>query len=370
MKIAITTNATDNYQYALEAVIQAITQNRFHLETRYPGAYTFDFILVGNESIRKFTESLKSLGWEDESIHEVISDKWREDKKYCENNNLVVAQMRNAAYNRARSLGADYVWTLDADVIPPPNGLACSLDMLRFDDGLYDVAFCPYPSQGGGSFLGGHGSQQKPIFDDYEIDEREVPEDLAKEFELAVSVYEEKMDIESFDAMREIEVKIKKECPPKFNGNVDKLNAEFGRRRRGFLDQAYPGIGEGSVVPIEWYGCGCFLMSKSALGFADFVGFTGRGTEDLYMIWHRFYLKGFRACCITHCPCDHVIRRGEEKEILHCHSYHELRDVEDHGFLKRKYVSFYAHVPGEREVKGKVFQKTHEDQESGQIDTD
>jgi hypothetical protein len=48
-------------------------------------------------------------------------------------------------------------------------------------------------------------------------------------------------------------------------------------------------------------------MDRRALEAADFVGYDGRGTEDLFVVWNRWRPAGLRICCITHCPCSHVI---------------------------------------------------------------
>jgi hypothetical protein len=55
------------------------------------------------------------------------------------------------------------------------------------------------------------------------------------------------------------------------------------------MDAAYPGLGIGAVVPSDRCGFGCTLMSKRALSLAQFDGYDGSGTEDLYMVWKRWH---------------------------------------------------------------------------------
>ena len=95
------------------------------------------------------------------------------------------------------------------------------------------------------------------------------------------------------------------------------------------MDFAYPGIGEGAVVPSDWCGLGCTLMSKKALALADFNGYDGGGTQDLFLCWHRWHPAGLRLACVPHVVCDHVKREkalvdGQEKDVVsHYRAYHE-----------------------------------------------
>ncbi len=106
------------------------------------------------------------------------------------------------------------------------------------------------------------------------------------------------------------------------------MTAKHGWRRRGWLDHAYPGIGVGAMVPSDWCGFGCTLMGAKALALADFDGYEGQGTEDLFIIWNRWWPAGKRINVITHCPCDHVIwskkKGGDVKEYTLVSSYHEM----------------------------------------------
>lgn len=372
MKIAITTAATDNYLYAVDSLLQAIAQNVFEAATRRPDIEIL-LIMVGNKSILKHKDMVTDLGLNTKvgnalcHTHWETCEEWRETKKYSESQNLMVAQMRGKAMNVARRENADYLWFLDADVIPQPNSLLCSLQMLEFDNGWYDVAFCPYPSQGGGSYLGGFGSPQSPIYPDFRPDEREVPDDLKEEFMAATLAFETTPSQETFDEMSRLRKRIERECPPLHGGDIMKHNAEFGWRQRGWYDYAYPGIGLGSVVPTVWWGFGCTLLSRKALSFSDFVGYTGKGTEDLFVVYKKFWARGYRSCLLAHCPAGHVIRRGEKREIIHCHAHHETSNAETMGHLRRSYLPYYSHVPGEEYKTEASYQKLHIDEAEANV---
>lgn len=169
---------------------------------------------------------------------------------------MVIAHMRQIAFDTAISESAEMCWSLDSDVLPPPNALRCSIDMLGFDDGFYSIAQCPYPSQGGGPFLGGHGTPQRPIEEDFDVHERKVPSELLEEKERLEGVLGDQSAEEdkgkARERLQEIHEEIKK-CEPEDEGNIWKLNAK-GWRRRGWFDRAYPAIGQGAIVPIEWVG--------------------------------------------------------------------------------------------------------------------
>jgi hypothetical protein len=363
MRILITTCATDNYLYAMDALLQAVAQNVYENNNRREGV-EYELHLVGNKSINKYGTYAQEILPDCVEVLSHLDEKWRETAKYQPEQNLMVAQMRTAALHRARKINADFIWFLDADVIPVPNSLACSLDMLAFDGGWYDIAFCPYGSQGGGSFLGGHGSPETPIFPDYNPDEREVPKSLRQKFERLTRAFEKKPTRENRDALRAVGKEIKETCPVKFGGNIDRLNAEYGWRRRGWYDAAYPGTGLGMVLPTAWWGFGCTLLSRKALSHCDFFGYAGRGTEDLFVGYQKFFSRSFRSCVIPHCPAGHVIRKGEKREIVHCHAYHEIIDEETRGHLRRAHLPFYAHSPGEAFRDKPEFQRIHSDETS------
>jgi hypothetical protein len=217
--------------------------------------------------------------------------------------------------------------------------------MLDFDDGYYDVSFVTYPSQGGGSFLGGYGSYTNPIAEDFLPEERIVPSKL----KILLESCEERLnnkDIsrESFEKenkrMSRIHEKIKK-CPP--IGNVFELNAKKWRRR-GWLDHSHVGTGRGAVIETDWTGLGCTLMSKKAASLAHFDGYDGGGTQDLYLNWKKWHPEGLRFCCITHTVCDHVVRDDDaEGGLITLKAYHET-EGETRGHLRYRRTPFHKFI--------------------------
>lgn len=269
-----------------------------------------------------------------------------EHKNYKQDAQLVIAQMRTAAFSKARTLGVDACWSLDSDVLPPANALDCMLWGLKFDMGYYSISTCPYPSQGGGGFLGGRGTPLKQIADDWSEEERIIPEDLKKEIEeIRDLIKENPKNEEAHEKHGKLHEKIRA-CPPK--GNVFKINGEFGWKPRGWLDNAYPAIGKGAILPSDWCGFGCTLMNREALRHAHFDGYSGGGTEDLYIIWNRWHQAGLKINVITHVLCDHVIRNpGNPGHFVHCQSYHEPMG-EGEGHIRCRHVPWYSMDAGEK----------------------
>ena len=270
------------------------------------------------------------------------------EKNYDHATQLLIAQLRTMATRRAIAWGADACLSLDSDVLPPSNALRCMLDMLEFDGGYYGVAACPYPSQGGGAFLCGRGTPQRPILPCFHEDEKEIPEELIKKRDKI----RKKLDkLEGKPPPKELIEKLKKAdkeieaVPPK--ANVFTLNGEQWRQR-GWFDNAYPGIGKGSIVPSDWCGFGCTMMNREALALCDWSGYEGGGTEDLFINWHRWFPNGIKIAAIPHAPCDHVIRhRSDKGKLVHIVASHEQHG-ECVGHLRQQARPWYDHTAGER----------------------
>jgi len=323
--------------------LRCLSRNIYSLR----GKFKIKLFLVGDESINDFKGVVRGFNIETEFY---VYD-WAEEKNYENKAQLIIAQMRTKAFDSARIWGADYCWSLDSDVIPPENALNCSIQMLDFDDGYYSIACCPYPSQGGGGFLTGHGSETNHINSDFSIEEREVGEEMSEKLKKIDELIEsEPQKIEHRESRAELINKIEKECEPKFGGNIWKIIAEFGWRRRGWFDFAYPAVGKVAVVPVEWTGFGATLMNKKAWACADFIGYDGNGTEDLYIVWKRWYRNNLRLCSIPHCPCGHVIRHGKDKKIVYVEAFHE-QEGEHKDHLRKEFRPFYQHSVGERYVE-------------------
>ena len=302
MKLALYTAATKGYGHALvhqaRRIIAGLTLERRVTETL--------FLLVTDDATE--VEPARAL-YEAAGVRcEVLMTDREGGENYQVAAQLLIASMRQAAATRAQAWGADACLALDSDVLPPANAIRCMLDMLEFDGGFYGVAFCPYPSQGGGAFLGGHGSPRDPIFADFSEEEKDVPQELLDRREELRKALSEPGAAESLrEELSEAERKIR-EVPPKWN--VFEANGKKWRRR-GWFDFAYPALGRGAVVPVDWIGFGCTMMGRHALALCDFTGYDGRGTEDLYICYRRWAPAGIRIACIPHCPCDHVIRDKE-----------------------------------------------------------
>ncbi len=343
--IAITVCATKSYQYALPALLRAIQRNLYQVLKNEDEPLNTHLILVGDADIQCFESEATKL-MPDVKVH-VHTEDWTEGENYKKHAQLTIAQMRSKAFELARSLNVDNCWSLDSDVLPPDNALLCSMQMLSFDNGYYSIACCPYPSQGGGAFLTGHGTPTNPIMPDFDLEEREVPEEKLKEWdELHERIKKEPEEPSHYREKFELQKQIEKDCPPKYGGNIWKLNAEHGWKRRGWFDFAYPAIGRGAIVPTDWAGFGCTLMSSDALAAADFTGYVGDGTEDLFIIWKRWYPRRLLLCSIPHCPCDHIVRTGESKKLVHTFAYHEEHEA-TRGHLRREFRPWHQHTVGE-----------------------
>lgn len=343
--IAITICATKSYLYAMPALLRALQKNIYALRTNgYDSKIVL--ILIGSPEIEAWRQPAGELlpG----ATVMVIKRQWVEGENYKHHAQLTIAQMRSLAFENARSHDADFCWSIDSDVLPPPNALLCSLQMLAFDACYYSIACCPYVSQGGGLYLTGRGDPHNPIFQDFNMFEREVPLEIQEEWDaITEQLTNDPANQQLHESRHALAKKINDTCSPKFGGDIWKLIAEFGWRRRGWYDFAYPAIGKGAVVPVDWAGFGCTLMDRRALAAADFTGYDGEGTEDLFVIRKRWIDRhDLRLCSIPHCPCDHIIRVGPEKKLIHAFAYHELTG-EAVGHLRTEYRPWYQHTADE-----------------------
>lgn len=345
--ITISTYATKRYAYALpnfgRRLSAAITASN-----EPTGLVLFigdQSDIIKSKSKDHVSDNLPS-GWDFELLQLPIKD----DKlrNYKEDAQLLIAQMQSKAMTRARQLRASIFWSIESDVLVPHNAMSISLDILNFDNGYYDIAMCSYPSQGGGAFLGGRGSYTQQIGEDFSEEERKLPKSLIakKKKHLAIKNKDEAW----IEKAKEIDDEIKK-CPPK--GNVYDLNGKRWRAR-GWMEYAYPAIGKGCIVPTDWVGMGCTMMSEKALSMAHFDGYEGKGTQDLYLGWNRWKPHGLNMCVTTHAICDHVIRKrdGEEQlwenfEIVN--AYHEP-EGEFIGHMRQRHSPLYTFEPGEKAI--------------------
>lgn len=358
MSLAITTSATKGYLHAWPQCVRAIAAAASHHEQAH-------FIFSTDES--KEADAAAELaqrelpeGWKVSVIKLPMQDA---PKDYKIDAQLRIAALQGAGFAFARKIRATACWVVESDTIVPAHSLRVlewTLAMPQADGRpYYDIAAATYPN---GLFLGGFGSHKRPIEEDFLPEERKLPERLklclekceerlkkgSSDFAIArLNPDTKRDDIDKLHQLGEKEARRMerlrervKKCPP--IGNVFELNAK-GYRRRGWMDHAYPGIGLGAVVPSDWCGLGCTLLSKAALAHADFTGYEGRGTQDLFLCWHRWDPNGLRIACVPHIACDHIKhRQAHEKnapEIIHYRAYHE-NEGECRGHLRQRAQPF------------------------------
>jgi hypothetical protein len=337
--LCVTICVTEGYNVALTAQARSVCSNLLDATKGH-----IIFATDKEETVAAAAKIYREI-LPDFEIH-TIQDRYADHpKNYKEDAQLTIAQMRTAVLAKAKALRADLVWSLDADVLPPPNAYRCMLNALNFDAGFYSVATCPYISQGGGGLLFGRGTIQRQIAENFADEERLMPEELKERIAAhkAELVARTPASMEWQERMKDLNTEIEK-CPPV--GNVFELNGKRWRKR-GWGEWAYPAIGKGAIVPSDWCGWGCTLINREALALADFTGYEGRGTEDLFVIWNKWYPAGLRIAAIPHCLCHHVVRkRGKEGYVL-VYAYHET-EGEAAGHIRVKQVPWYAQDAGER----------------------
>ena len=337
-KLVITICATKSYTYAMRSQARRVAACCGHHDQSQ-----IVIILAGDNSagVNCIATYYRLLlpGALVESV--AVANSLEDGENYKEKAQLLIGRLRAEAFARARALGADFCWSLDSDTLPPANALRCMETMLEFDSGYYSVSTCPYPNT---AFLGGFGSRQHQIAEDFLPKERKLPPELkveweANEAELKKLVEAKEPITDEHRKRWDATNKKIKECPP--DGNIWEVIAKHGWRRRGWLNNAYPGIGLGAVVPSDWCGFGCTLMNREALALANFDGYEGKGTEDLFICWNRWHPAGLRLNVIPHCPCDHVIwskKKGGDPDKYTLHqSYHE-QEGEYRGHLRVKQI--------------------------------
>ena len=327
MKLAIVTAATKSYLHAWLACVRSIATAGAH----HPDAH-FIFATDQSDEAKAAAKILKEElpeGWKITVIPLPFDD---DAKDYAEAAQLRIAALQGAGFAFARAkVRADRVWSVESDNIVPADALRVlewTLDMPMADGSpYYDIAAATYPN---GMFLGGFGTPQSAINEDFLPHERKLKPRLKQCFDACEERLKSTPSEREHKRMGRLRDRAKK-APP--DGTLWEVIQKHGWRRRGWMESAYPGIGQGSIVPTDWCGLGCTLMSKRALALADFSGYEGKGTQDLFLCWHRWHPAGLRLACVPHVPCDHVKRAGEE--IIHHVAYHQP-DGECRGHLRTR----------------------------------
>lgn len=294
------------------------------------------------EKARNISEKLIPFGW---TCRHVATDVGSDDQKaYDLSAQKIIARIQNKAFSIGREIGADYFWSIESDILVPPNSLKVLIQSLEFDDGYYGVGMVTYCN---GQFLGGRGTATNNISEDAVESEREIPKELQERHKKLKDKFakfheaKKKPTEAVIQEARQIEKEIKA-CSPL--GNVFALNSKKWRKR-GWMDSAYPAIGRGAIVPTDWVGLGCTLMNKKALSLATFDGYELKGTQDLFLCWHRWHPNDIKMCVIPHIVCAHVKRRvskdGKRTEEIYVSSgSHEL-EGECIGHLRQRESEYH-----------------------------
>lgn len=342
--MVICVSGTKSYLHAWPQCVRAIAAAAAHHEDAH-------FIFATDESkegkaAAEIAQRELPDGWKVTVLNLPIKDD--KSTRYKEEAQMRIAALQGACFSLARKVRAELCWVVESDNIVPADALRVlewTLAMPTADGSPhYDIAAATYPN---GLFLGGFGTPQNQIAEDFQPHERKLKPRLKLVFEECEKRLKQAKDQKTGEReskrMGRLRERIKN-CPP--DGNVWEVIAKHGWRRRGWMDAAYPGIGRGSIVPSDWCGLGCTLLSKRALAHADFTGYEGKGTQDLFLCWHRWYPAALRIACVPHIVCDHIKRKSAEApadapEIIHYRAYHET-EGECRGHLRVRQQAFVS----------------------------
>jgi hypothetical protein len=305
--LAITIYCTESYTYAMRAQVPLVLQ-----AIRYANVPPSEvMIIIAGDNSKKVQEAIghykqmcdaaKIHKLKHITVHAPVDGKGGDHSKAT---NKCIARMQEAAWSEARMMGADMVWSLESDILPSPKVLRCMLDAIAFDNGWYDIAMCTYPNS---EFLGGRASPHNWILPSVYPDERALTDEVKarmeakKEREKVLIEAQQQPTEEDIAEWRKLDKDVEK-CPAE---NVWALNAK-GWRKRGWLTSAYPAIGLGAILPTDWVGVGCTLLNKRALDVANFTGYDGGTTQDLFLCNRVWTPASMRMAVITHALCSHV----------------------------------------------------------------
>jgi len=334
--LAITVSATKSYLHAWKQCVRAIAAaSSHHAEAHF--IFATDESKEGKAAAEVARCELPE-GWKVSVLTLPIKDDTT--VRYKDEAQMRIAALQGACFSLARKTRATRCLVVESDTILPANALRVlewTLDMPKADGSpFYHIAAATYPN---GAFLGGFGTPQNQIAEDFLPSERKLPvrlklcldrcEERLKAIKKPTNESEhkaaDKIGEKEHRRMGRLMQKIKN-CPP--DGNVWEVTAKYGWRRRGWMDAAYPSIGRGAVVPSDWCGLGCTLLSAIALAHSDFNGYEGKGTQDLFLCWNRWYPEGLKIACVPHIACDHIKQKPDgdltdSPKILHHRAYHE-----------------------------------------------
>jgi hypothetical protein len=322
VKLSICTFATKGYLFVFPQTIRRVAAAISHLDG---GDFIFctDHSKEAKEAV-KIIESEMPPNWNIHAISHDMPDDTSENYKL--EAQIRIAKLQGSAFAAARKLKVDLCWCIESDVLVPPEAFKMSEWVLNIPDHYYDIAMVTYPNSG---FLGGRGDYQHPIAQDFLPHERQLGKRLKLVWEEAQKRLQTATDQKVADKeqkrLQRLNKRIEK-CPP--DGNVFAVNGKYGWRKRGWFENAYPGIGRGSIVPTDWVGLGCTLLNKKALELATFEGYDGNGTQDLFLCFRRWKPMGLNMACIPHILCDHVKPERDKDNkrtgnTVHMKAWHE-----------------------------------------------
>jgi hypothetical protein len=326
--LAIITAATRRYLHVWPHTVRRIAAAAAHHAEAH-------FILATDESPEasaavEVARAELPEGWRVTKLAQAMDD--GEGEKYKHAAQLRIARLQGAAFSFARKIRASACWSVESDNLVAADSLRVlewALSMPTADGSpYYHIAAGTYPN---GLFLGGHGTPQNPIAEDFTEAERKLPPRLTAALAATRQRLKDAPSEKEAKRLGRLYERVKR-CPP--DGTIWEVVAKHGWRRRGWMDFAYPGIGQGSVVPSDWCGLGCTLLSPAALAHADFAGYDGGGTQDLFLCWHRWHPAGLRIACVPHVLADHV-KPGPEGTIVHHRAFHEPAG-EHRGHLRQR----------------------------------
>lgn len=341
--LAITNYATQSFSHGLPAQPGLVFQN-LRLAAIAPAESVF--ILAGDDSAEvargfaAYEAVLGKAGVKCERLILPVDE--RKGEQHNTNGNLIIAALQDAAWNAARLHGAELCLSLESDILPPANALRTMRSVLDFDGGWYDVVMATYPNT---AFLGGHGDPAHWIAPNAHEDERQLSEEHQKLIAARNERLKQPAPLNEAEnaAFAALAADIAKQPA---EGNVFQRNAKHGWRPRGWFEEAYPALGLGALVPTQWVGLGCTLMSRRALDLAQFTGYAGHGTQDLWLCWRVWHPAGLRLAVTSHAVCSHIKPASDEvaktgaRWQLH-YARHELGGAA-HGHLRQEVVPWPA----------------------------
>lgn len=330
MKLSIRICGTKSYLHVWKHLLWRVVANARDQECVH-------IVYVSDESkecLEAFQRLKKEVpaSWETEHRPLAVTDEFDadKDKAKAQASNLI-ARLHGEGFAASRLWGADQCWTVEPDVLPPTDALKMMQWAIQMPDDYYGVVYCTYPNN---SFIGGFGDALHNIAEDVKEDEREITPELQKRWDIVkkkcAEIPPDKRDEALIAEVRSVGEDIKSSAPK--YAHLFERWFKIGYRRGGWMESAYPNVGRGTgVVPVDWCGEGCNLLSKRALAVASYEGFAGGVSQDLFLCWKKYYPAGIRIGCIPHTLCDHV--KCIDGKLMHMQAFHEL-EGEARGHLR------------------------------------